>query len=110
MRTNTKRKIIPLSALLGCFIAAIVWSSNAGEDITWEVLFPGLPTEISVSKASHNAILYILKQTHEPLLGRMTVRITTQGFSINGAEVLTGKNICSAPTQAINLTAKLILM
>lgn len=67
MRTNIKRKVIPVFAILGCFIAAAVWSLSVGKDITWEVLFPGLPTEISVSRASHNAILYILKQTHEPL-------------------------------------------
>jgi len=67
MRTNIKDKMIPYFAILGCFIAAGVWMFNAGKDITWEVLFPGLPAEVSVSKASHNAILYILKQTHEPV-------------------------------------------
>lgn len=64
-----KRKALTAVAAVLC-AGAILILLRPGTEISWEVLFPGLPAKISVSNASHNAILYILKQTHEPLLRR----------------------------------------
>ena len=68
MHSYPKRKAVAAAAVL-C-VACAVFLSAPAKELSWEVLFPGLPSSITITNASHNAILYILKQTHEPLFRR----------------------------------------
>lgn len=64
-------KISTLLAIAVCSLGPFgVASCAEGKPAQWGVLFSGLPQKVSVSAANHNAILYILKQTHETLFRR----------------------------------------
>lgn len=69
MHPHPKRKAVATAAVILC-VACAVFLSAPAKELSWEVLFPGLPSVIAIANASHNAILYILKQTHEPLFRR----------------------------------------
>lgn len=42
-------------------------AAAAEQDAVWEVMSGGLPVRVSVTDASINSSIYVLKQTHEPL-------------------------------------------
>lgn len=66
MHTFNKTKVI--IAVIICLLTMLfVYRRGESYERTWEVLFSGLPVNITTAKASHNTLLYILKQTHEPL-------------------------------------------
>ena len=50
------------------FLAFICFGSCSSSDDTWDIISVGLPKVISPKIANINMGLYILKQTHEPLL------------------------------------------
>lgn len=67
MCSNLKR----LKFILGCSVTGILSLAAAmlmgTRSRSWGVLFSGIPERICTSSANHNAVLYILKQTHEPV-------------------------------------------
>lgn len=69
MYPHLKIKVLVAGAVVLC-VAGVSAFFAYDREMSWEVVFPGLPASIGVADASHNAILYILKQTHEPLFRR----------------------------------------
>ncbi|HAH31591.1 MAG TPA: hypothetical protein DCL44_04690 [Elusimicrobia bacterium] len=61
-------KIIPLLMFVLC--AFLVFGCSKPKDYFWGVYFSGLPERIFAELAGEDAVFYILKQTHEPILRR----------------------------------------
>lgn len=66
MHKHNKRKVIWVVGA-AAIMAAVGPARIYAKTDTWEVLASGLSLNISVKKAAMNTVLYVLKQTHEPV-------------------------------------------